>query len=322
MLPVLTTLLLSTHLLAVNIAAGGPLVGAWLDWRGVRGDELSAKAAAYLAKSSLHAFAAAALLGLLLGWLRWDQPYRELWSGPLSYKLRWAIIEALFSVALMVLWWRWLPGKAGGSQRAAAGRGLLAVLAATNLLYHFPALFTVASRLHAAENQPDAVLKGAAFRSLMLAAETPALAVHVSLASLAVAGLVVLRFAMRRPVGALSAGESSTDKVRLARHAGWWTLVPSLAQLPVGLWTLMRLSPAAQFQLLGHSTLGTLLLVGSLAAALWLINELVHITLGEPTKPLLQRATVAMLATIVLMTAMQQHTRQPTLPPAPLARPQ
>jgi hypothetical protein len=300
------TLLLSVHLLAVNIATGGPILGAWLDWRGTRGDDLAARAAARLAKASLHAFTAGALLGLLIGWLKWDAAYGTLWNGPLSYKLRWAIIEVAFSVVLMLVWWRWLPGQAGGSQTAMIGRGFLAVLASTNLLYHIPALFAVASRLHGAANPPDQVLKGAAFRALMLAAETPALAVHVSLASVAVAGLVVLRFAMRSPKS-----ELPPENVRLARQAGWAMLWPSVLQLPVGLWTLMSLSPAAQNQIMGQSALGTLLLVGSLAAALWLINDLVQLTFGEPTKSLARRATVAMLLTVVLMTAMQQQTRWP-----------
>src|SRR5438128_1222496 len=143
------TILLAAHLLCVNVAAGGPLLGVWLDWRGTRGDEPAAKGAVYLARASLVGFVAGAALGLWIGWLKWDADYRSLWLGPLSYKLQGAVIEAVFSLVLMLGWWLWLPGKTGGSIAAVATRALLAMLAATNLLYHFPLLFSVAARLQA-----------------------------------------------------------------------------------------------------------------------------------------------------------------------------
>src|SRR5947207_6339075 len=59
------TLLLSAHLLCVNVASGGPLVAASLDWRGTRGDGAAAKAAAYLGRASLVGLLAGAALGLV-----------------------------------------------------------------------------------------------------------------------------------------------------------------------------------------------------------------------------------------------------------------
>ena len=49
--------------------------------------------------------------------------------------------------------------------------------------------------------------------------------------------------------------------------------------------------------------------VANRAAALWLINDLVHLAMGEVTRLLLIRAMAAMLVTVVLMTAMQPQTR-------------
>lgn len=311
MLFVVLILLLSLHLLAVNVAAGAPLVGVWLDWRGTRGNDLAAQGAVFLAKATVHGLLAGALLGVLVGWLKWDAAYQELWTGPLSYKRNWAIGEAIFSLVLFVAWWRWLPGAAGGSKTAMRVRSLLALISATNLLYHFPALLSVAARLHRAGNRPDLVLKGASFRALALGAETPALALHVALAAIATGGVVLLWFAVRS-----TSPEADEERTRLARSAGWWALVPSLLQLPVGLWTLMRLAPDAQSQLMGQNTVGTLLLVASLLAAFWLINDLVQIALGEPTKGLIQRTFAALLITVILMTAMQQQTRGPVPAPA------
>ena len=44
-------LLVSVHLMCVNVVSGGPILAAWLDWRGTQGDDAAAKAAAYLARA-------------------------------------------------------------------------------------------------------------------------------------------------------------------------------------------------------------------------------------------------------------------------------
>jgi hypothetical protein len=307
-LELLISLLLAAHLMCVNVASGAPLVAAWLDWRGTRGDEAAAKGAAYLARASLLGLLVGAALGGFIGWLKWDAEYRALWTGPLSYKLHWAAVEAIFSLVLMVGWWLWLPGRSGGSRLAMHARCLVALLASTNLLYHFPVLFSVAGRMFAAGDISGGRIGGAEFRRLMIVDETPALAVHVVLASIAMAGMMLLGFALRW----IKRGDRD-GAAKAARWGGFWALAPSVAQLPVGLWTLLTLPAAAQSQLMGESVLGTALFIASLGTALWLINELVHVAMGELTRGLLIRAMTAMLITVVLMTAMQQQTRGPIL---------
>jgi hypothetical protein len=304
MIAVFETLLLAAHLLCVNVAAGGPLVAAWLDGRGVRGDTAAAKATVYLARGSLLGLLIGALLGVLVGWLKWDAAYRALWLGPLSYKLHWAGLEAIFSLVLYIGWWLWLPGKAGGSFRAMLARGTIAVLAATNLLYHFPVLFSVADRLATAGQVSGARITGAEFRRLMVEAETPAIAVHVVLASVAMAGVLLLGLALR-----WSRRGESASAMRIAVWGGRIALLPTLLQLPVGLWTLAMLPADAQSRIMGETTLGTLLFVGSLLASFWLVNDLMKVALHEVTRPLLMRVMAAMLVTVVLMTAMQRETR-------------
>jgi len=304
MIPLLEALLMTAHLLCVNVASGGPLVSVWLDWRGVRGDEAAAKAAAYLARASVLGLLVGAALGILVGWLKWNAEYRALWLGPLNYKLHWAGLEAIFSLVLYIGWWLWLPGRLGGSFRAMATRGLVAVLAATNLLYHFPVLFSVADRLANAGPVSSARITGAEFRRLMVEAETPALAVHVALASVAMAGVMLLGFALR----GLRRGESASAS-RIAVWGGRIALVPSLLQLPVGLWTLTTMSPAAQSRIMGTDAIGTLFFIGSLLATFWLISDLVKVALNEVTRFLLIRVMAAMLVTILLMTAMQRQSR-------------
>jgi len=185
-----------------------------------------------------------------------------------------------------------------------AARSLVAVLAATNLLYHFPLLFSVAARLTDAGEGSGDRIGGAEFRRLMIIGDTPAIATHVALASLAVAGVMLLGLALRWLRQGDEAGAG-----RVARWGGRWALVASVAQLPVGLWTLLVMPAAAQSRMMGESALGTLLFLAALVAALWLINELLHISMGETTRPRLIRAMAAMLVTVVLMTAMQQQAR-------------
>jgi len=212
--------------------------------------------------------------------------------------------EALISLVLMVGWWRWLPQKAGGSRATALVRGFIALFAATNLLYHLPVLFSVAAHLQDSGQMAGERIDAAAFRQLMVRGETPALAVHVVLASVAVTGTMLLGLALRQ--------QRQNDAAGAAKSAVWggrWALVASLGNLPVGLWTLTRLSPAMQTRLMGGDTLSTLLFLASLVSVFWLLRELVGVAMGESSRLALIRAMGAMLLTVMLMTAMQQAAR-------------
>lgn len=304
MLYLLDILVMTAHLVCVNLASGGPLVGAWLDWRGVRGDGAAARGAVTLARWSLAGLAVGAGLGLVLGTLRWDASYRELWLGPLNYKLHWAAAEAIFSLVLLLGWWLCLPGQAGGKRSAALARGFFALLSSANLLYHFPFLFSVAAHLHIRGYDAGDRINGAAFRQLMVMHETPALAVHVSLASLALAGVALIAVALRAE---RAGGPEVRD--RLARCGAWWSLVPSLLQLPVGLWTLTTLPADAQSRIMGDSGLAILVFLAAIGSSLWLLSDLAQVAFGETARSRLWRVMAAMLTTVVLMIAMQQLAR-------------
>jgi len=179
----------------------------------------------------------------------------------------------------------------------------MAVLAATNLLYHFPMLFSVAAQLHEAGETSGPAIGGRAFRAL-IHTDSVLLEIHVALASVGVAGAALLLAAARQ----LSRGDAKGAEMT-ARWGSRWALIPSLAQLPVGLYMLTVLPPAQQALIMGNSTMGVLLLVGAMGASLWLINDLAQLGMGEVNQPLLVRAMAAMLVTVTLMTGMQQQTR-------------
>jgi hypothetical protein len=294
----LLTFVLIAHLLCVNVAAGGPIVCAWLEWRG---GDLARQAARYLGLASLMTLVVGGLLGVLLGWLKWTPEYRALWTGPLSYKLHWGGAELIFSLVLAIVYWLWVRGRGGESRGARIGRGVTALLSGTNLLYHFPPLFIVAGKLQSAGQFAGQRIGGAEFRQHMLAGETPALAIHVGLASVAMAGIVLLGLALR-----LARRGQDNDSSDVAVWGGWWALVPTLLQLPVGLWTIARLPAGTQTTLMGDDLARTGLFLAAMLAALWLARELATIVMGETTRPSLMRAIAAMVVTVALMTVMQQ----------------
>ena len=301
----LTTLLLGSHLICVNVAAGGPLLAARLDWLAHRRRNPGALAAArWLARISLLALFLGAILGLVLALVRWSPEYRLLWTGPLRGKLFWATWEFLFSVLLLIGWCWHLPRGCDARAGWSAVRGFVAVLAATNLLYHFPLLFGLARQLFDQGQLDDEPLPRAVFRSLMVQQGLPAQAVHVAMASLAMAGgaLLVLAWSRLRT-------QQTTESQELTTLGGRWALVSSLAQFPVGLWLLVTLPPAAQHHVLGGDAVATLLLVASLGAAVVLIFQLVHLLGAPPTSGMLLAAAGTLVATVLLMTALHQQAR-------------
>jgi hypothetical protein len=293
----LTLLVLIGHLLCVNVAAGGPVVCAWLEGRS---GSLARQAARYLGLASLLALVAGGALGVLLGWLKWTDDYQALWTGELSHKLHWGGAEILFSLALAIAYWLWARGRGGESVAGRAGRGAIAILSGSNLVYHFPPLFIVAGKLQQEGLTSSAKISAAEFRRLMASGETPALAVHVGLACVATAGIVLLGMALRL----LRQGQSG-ESAQVARWGAWWALIPTLLQIPVGLWTLATLPPLAQSAMLGGDLVASGLFLAAMAAALWLARELVSVALGEATRPAMIRAMSALVAVVALMTAMQ-----------------
>lgn len=301
----LAALLLGSHLICVNLAAGGPLLAARLDWLAHRQRDASTLAAArWLAGVSLAALLLGAVLGLALAWVRWSPQYRLLWSGPLRDKLFWATWEFLFSLLLLVGWCWSLPRRCDTQRWPAAARGLMATLAATNLLYHFPFLFGVARRLVDRGLPNGEPLPRAVFRGLMVQQELPALAVHVAVTSLAVAGgmlLLLARMWLRQ--------QQSAQAQAVAALGGRWALAGSLAQFPVGLWLLITLPPTGQSQILGGDTWATLLFVVSLSLAVLLVFQLAHLLAAPPTPRLLLTTAATLVATVLLMTALYDQAR-------------
>ena len=310
MLEFVVTLLLAVHLLCVNAASAGPLVCMWLEWREGWGDALAGQTATYLGRTAWWALLAGGLLGIAVGLLSWTAEYAGLWTGPMQYKAGWAVAEYLFSVALAggYLLWR--------SRAVTRLRGLrmfVLFLAGSNLLYHFPFLFTIANDLLVQDrlgiSQQIRTLSASEFRVQMARPDVLARVVHVVLASFAVTGVVLLGYSLR-----LQRQEATVDDAqRIARWGGWLALIPSLIQVPVGLWLIAVLPPAWQARALGDDPLALGLLGASVLLALFLLQDLSGLAFGELERKQAMRAIVLMVLVAFLMTGVLRRIR-PTLP--------
>jgi hypothetical protein len=297
------TISLSAHLVCMNIASAGPLACIWLDWRERAGDAAAGRAGRTLAATSLVLFVVGMLLGVLVAWLAWSPAFWRDLIERLPGRLYWGAWELAFSAVLMAAywgWWRWAPGGAG----ARTGRTVIALLSATNLLYHFPPLFILIAKLSTGDAAVGESLDDSTFREMMWRGEVVALTVHYWLASLAVAGVLLAVLALR-----MAPKQDSPEAImRLAVWGGRLALVPTLLQIPVGLWIVIALPPVPQNRVLGGDLAATTLLGTGVVAALALLHYLASLSIGEATRKTIVGAAVLMLIVIATMTATLRYT--------------
>ena len=318
----LEIVLLAAHLACMNVASGGPFLALWLEWKDRRGDAIAPQAARYLGAAAIVALVLGSLLGAVIGWLKWTPEYAEIWEVRLWHKLKWGLLELAFSGAILIGYWIWRTYAILPTRRGYIGRSLLLLFTSTNLLYHFPPLLMVASKLAEGgfpddANIPSGEIIPRQFPRLMFYDEIPALTVHFALASVAMAGVMLFGLALRR----LRSDEDPRGAKRIIAWGGWSALIATGLQLLVGLWLLATTPPDMQSQMLGNSWLPSVCFLVSLALVVWLLRELADVTIGEATRGGLIRTMIAMTAVILLMTAARQLSR-PVVRPTKAAQPQ
>jgi hypothetical protein len=262
-------------------------------------------------------------LGLLAGYLRWDEEYHavlHLFPSKIFFGA-WELIFSLALVAATCVMWR----RAQSSKLARRLRMLFLLLAGTNLLYHFPFLFTIISRYRSSVFLQRVEVDASMFRRLMMEDSVMPQAVHFGLASFAVVGFALIGFALwserrsgeegphtAKPEDLKSPDRDENNEVERVSDIGadaqrivaWGVrlaLGATLCQIPVGIWLVVKLSSAAQQRVLGADLVATGLLGISIMLSLGLMHHLAALAFGPPRK---KNMIVAMAMLAVLITMM------------------
>jgi cytochrome bd-type quinol oxidase subunit 2 len=261
----ITALLRSIHISTACLAAAGPLLAAWLHSVAARGNDHARQVGLRIVTWSLISLAVALGAGLLLGFQNHlaEENYGQLLAA-LRAKMEWGIAELFFSVILIVIFWRWWQRTPQLGRGRSLLRCTLAVLAATNLLYHFPLLFAVMDQLRTDPSLMGGGITSSEFRQLIIVPIVYTKAIHVILAGVALACLAIMI------VDSPDGQESTTITTSAARIL----LVTLLLQLVVGIWMLMVMPPAQRDSLIGMAGPAPWLL--ALAVILWVaLNQAV-----------------------------------------------
>jgi hypothetical protein len=247
-------------------------------------------AAGFLAGWILAAFSARQY-GVVLERL----PTKIWWGG-------WEIAFSAATLAIYALWWRIAPPRSRGTF---ALHTFMAVLAGTNLLYHFPPLFAIISQLAAGSDTAGNVIDAAEFRRLMLQAEVMSTTIHFWGAAFVVTGVWVMACASRRS----DSGDGVNPEQPVVRWGARLALLATLIQLPVGVWVLVELPTVTQQQLMGQDWLGAAMLAGSIILAIALLHHLAAAAFGTPSRKSIVWSLVLMLAIVLLMTGTLHRIR-------------
>jgi hypothetical protein len=285
-------LLLATHLLAMNVASAGPLAAAWLI------SQRDNPNGGVLARRLLRWSLAALVAGVVTGGAMLAAPSAGLRAAlsrfpPSTYWF--AGSELAFSAACLVamlLSQRWL-------ERRPIIAWLTALIAASNLLYHFPPLMAVIGQL---ASDPRWATERSIPRPVMMRLwarpEILALWAHFALASLAASAIVCLW-----PLPGSDSNDVPQDNLRFVRCLAAVALVASLLQVPVGVWMLLSAGAPARNAVLGGDPASSASLIAGILAAIALLRGLASIALGESAPAVRRRTVYLLVVTVVLMSA-------------------
>ncbi len=312
MFDVFEILLMSAHLMLVDIAMVAPLLCVWLEWRETRYDDsiagdLGRQLAAVINPSLMVGILFGAAL-LALRWVANDSaffssaeviPRSRFWFGGL---------ELAFFLACIALyrrgWDRW--------KKHRWAHRLLALAAATNLALHFPTLFAVISVIGTRSRLWGVPLDRAGYQQLLMDPEVIARVVHVWFAGVAIACLTLAVMARRH---ADRTGEQAAHQHIVTRSARL-ALLGVLFEIPVGLWLAWLLPNVARESILGEDLLATLFFAAAILATLGMLHTLAAVALGDPQRRQLNLSLAMLLITIVAMMGTRSRLHPPIALPA------
>jgi hypothetical protein len=307
MFDVVLVLVVTAHLIAVAWAVAGPFVGMWLAWRQRRYDDtVTAVAGKYVLGLSLVALAAAIVMGLAaLGLLWWQfrHPYFDAAAQVPSRRYWFGLVELVFSFVCLFAGWKWWPvvGAAEGTARFWI-RWSLVLLAATNLTYHFPPLFTVIGVFC---TRPERWGDQLPFTTMLIDSEVIARTMHSLLAAFVVTGAILAT--VRRPL--VNAGLPDEAHGRVAAWGGRIALAAVVGQLLSGTYLLIEMPAASRELLLGGDSIATSAFAASLLATVALLHSLAAVSFGDRDRQQLRAAVCLVALVMLLMVAARHRTR-------------
>ncbi|HEY5313429.1 MAG TPA: hypothetical protein VIK18_12960 [Pirellulales bacterium] len=288
---------LIVHLLAVNLASAGPLVGIWLFWKAWRrADRACASAGRRLIVWSLAAVGVGILTGGVALALAWSaMPGFFAAAGRLPASRYWfGGVELVFYVACLAGVLRISRVEDLVHRRRFWGIAALLVLAGLDLVYHFPPLFV---GLNVLASRPDDWTGPVHFVQLLVDPQVAAMVLHFVLAAAAAGGVALML---------LAKADDAPTRERLVTAGARLTLGATILQLPVGALVLFHLPPASRDALLGGDALASVLFGLALVATLGLLQRTAGIALGE-TEPRAVRTAALWFALIVLLMVVAQQ---------------
>ncbi len=303
LISILSIFVLAAHLIAIDLAMAGPLACIWLGRRAARRGDAHARALEVrLARHSMLALVIGIALGTVqLGLLRLadDRGFFAAVGRVPPARLWFALAEIVFFFGCMAAYLevrRW-------SRQIPLLSGVLAVLAATDLMYHFPPLFAMLNLLASRADLSGLALSSSLYRTLLLDPEVMAMVAHVWLAAIALTGVAVMRLAVS------SSGPAPAEQNLTVAIAARWALAASLVQLPVGLWVLLAVPERSRTAPMGGDLAGTLLFGLAIVATLALLHHLAAAALGDTAPAQVRRSVTLTLCVVLLMTAALDRTR-------------
>lgn len=295
----LVAMLVAFHLVLVNVASAGPLVCVWLDWRASGGCSAAESARRLLARSSLYSLLLGAVVGSIGLAVIWSPAYQEA-VDLLASRVKYGVLEYLFSLVLLVGYLGFCRNPAP-SRSWAAARGFVLLLLGTNLIYHFPFLLLILSRVaHAPpETASASMISSAEFRSLMMADDILPRAVHFIVASFAVTGAWLFWRADHR--------KDEQEREAWIRWGGHLAMGPTMLQIFVGGWIVMRLPSRGVRAVMGDDLIATSLLVASVVLAFWLMHLFSVIAIGRSSRGDRRQALIVLAVVIIAMCGVSQR---------------
>lgn len=283
----------------MNLASVGPILSIWLDTKSVRQkNEELASLGRTIGWCSVAALVLGIVAGLVQGVLIWSQgndayfqAINSVWDSKVTFGI-WEIIFSLVCTVGYLAWWK--LGKRAKLWQRMLSR-FLAILSATNLLYHFPTLFTILGLIARGEVEVDPPVDSGQFRTLLVHAEVIWFTLHFWFASFAVSGLITGMLCLRRL--------PEDQRESTAAVAFTIALIPTLLQIPVGFVLTTTLNSAQQSRLMGNDPVCTAMFALSVGLAFWLMHLLAGLAFSERSLRKAYMALMTLGGTIVLMTA-------------------